>query len=385
MLALSDVQAVYLAACLVYGVPQLRALALSLLEALLGCLYLGFQSLLLLLQLFKSLKSCLALLLKSLLRLLGAVDVLLGCLHCLVAVLYIVLENGDSRLHLGSGLLLLQHLAAKLVSAHGALLHLPYAVGYLLLLALYVVLNVLVFILADEYLAFKLVKLNLHLVKSADPDGYLQTLALLRQLDELLRLLGLYPQRLYSALQLGEYVSEPEQVLLCGGELSLRFQLLVAEFGYSCRLLEDVAALGALGAYYLGDTSLSDYGVAVTSQTCVHEQLVDVLQSAGLAVDEVLALAAPVQLTGYADLVPHVGKGLVGVVYIQRNLRKAHRLPCHGTRKDYVLHLVSSEGLGGLLTQYPAHRVADIALAASVRSHDCGKSLVKGKAYLVGK
>ena len=112
MLALSDVQAVYLAACLVNGVAQLRALALSLLEALLCCLYLGFQSLLLLLQLFKSLKSCLALLLKSLLCLLGAVDILLGCLHCLVAVLYIVLENGDSRLHPGSGLLLLQHLAA---------------------------------------------------------------------------------------------------------------------------------------------------------------------------------------------------------------------------------------------------------------------------------
>ena len=134
-----------------------------------------------------------------------------------------------AKLELKRTVLLFQHFAAELIGAHGAFLHLAYTVCYFLLLTLNVVFNVLVLVLADEYLAFQFVKLSLHLVKLCHPDGYFKLFALFRKLYELLCLLRLYTQLFYSAFKLGEYIRQTKQVFLCGCELSLSFKLLVSE------------------------------------------------------------------------------------------------------------------------------------------------------------
>ena len=139
-------------------------------------------------------------------------------------------------------------------------------------------------------------------VERLHPDGNLRALELVAQAEILLRRLGLLAQGLDLQLQLIDLVVDAQEVFLRAGELALRLLLAVAVARDAGRFLKDLAALVALAGNDLGDATLPDDRVPVAAEAGVHEQLVDIAQAAGLAVDIIFALSAAVIAAGDHDL-----------------------------------------------------------------------------------
>ena len=76
---------------------------------------------------------------------------------------------------------------------------------------------------------------------------------------------------------------------------------------------------------------------------------------------------------------------MIGVIQGNGHIGKALGFSQLRARKDNILHGSASQLLGPLFTEYPAHCVGDIALAASVRPHNAGNAIVELKQDLVGK
>ena len=201
------------------------------------------------------------------------------------------------------------------------------------------------------------------LVKGVQPYGHLhlfQLFLIIQIFDSLFRLLL---QRLQLDLQLGDLVADAQQVVLRVGKLALRFLLAVAILGNARRLLKDLPAVAALDGQYLVDlvnTALSDIGIALPAKAGVHEQLMDVTQSGGLAVDVIFAVAGTVVPAGDHHLVGIVSQGAVGIVQGQGSLGKAHGSTLQCTAKNHVLHLSAPQGLGTLLAHDPQNGIGDI-------------------------
>ncbi len=152
----------------------------------------------------------------------------------------------------------------------------------------------------------------------------------------------------------------------------------MAEFGNARRLLEDLTPVGAAGGEDLVDAALAHDGVALPAQARIHEQLVDVLETDGLLIDIVFALAAAVVTAGDHDLAAvDGGEHLRAVVQHQRHLGEAHGAPLLGAAEDHVLHFVPAEASGGLFPHDPADSIRNIGLTGTVRTHDGGDALAK--------
>ena len=206
------------------------------------------------------------------------------------------------------------------------------------------------------------------------------------KLHILLCLFRLLPERFHTRFQFHDDILETHQVFLCSIQLALRLLLFIAELGDTCRLLKNIPAVGAFGADDLSDASLSDDGIAVTSHTGIHKEFRHILQTDIFAVDAVLTVTTAVQLSGNTDYSTIGISQFAGlVVDLQRNCRKAHCFPGLCAGENNVLHLVATERLGRLFPQHPAHRIADVALAAAVGSHYGGQTLVKVQLDLIGK
>ena len=196
---------------------------------------------------------------------------------------------------------------------------------------------------------------------------------------------GLFLQRANLIFQLGDDIPDAHQIFLAGVELALTLLLAVAELGDTGGLFEYLAPVGTLDRQNLVDAALSDDRIAVPSQAGVHEQLMDVLQSDGLAVQEEIALSAAVVPAGDHDLAVFHRQTAVGIVHHQRDLTETQRISPGGTAENNVLHLAAPEGLGTLLTQHPADGIHDVGLAAAIGAHDGGDTPSELHDGLVGK
>ena len=108
------------------------------------------------------------------------------------------------------------------------------------------------------------------------------------------RLGRLAPQAADLAADLADHVGDAGQVLVGERELAQGLPALALVLGDAGRLLEDGAPLLGLGREDLVDLALGHDRVARPADARVHEELVDVLQAAGLAVEKVLALPVAV-------------------------------------------------------------------------------------------
>ena len=149
--------------------------------------------------------------------------------------------------------------------------------------------------------------------------------------------------------------------------------------------LKDAPALGALGGQDFINLALADDGVALSPQAGVHEQLVDVPEAAGAAVDIVLAVPAAVEPAGDHDLLLLQGEAVLSVVQHQGHLGVAHGLALLGACEDHVLHLAAPQSLGGLLPHDPTDGVGDIRFSAPVGADHGGDGLVEGEPGLLGE
>ena len=222
-------------------------------------------------------------------------------------------------------------------------------------------------------------------LQGIQPHGDLQPLQLVPQHQELSGPLTLLPQGLHLELQLGDLVVDPDQVLVRMGQLPLCLLLPVAVARDAGGLLKDLPAVGALDGEDLVDLALADDGVALPAQAGVHEQLVDVLEADGAAVDIVLALPGAVIPPGHHDLALIHGKDVAGVVQDEGHLGIPRLAALSSAAEDHILHLPSPQGPGGLLPHDPADGVGDIGFSAAVWPYDGGDVLPKGEHRLVRK
>ena len=184
--------------------------------------------------------------------------------------------------------------------------------------------------------------------------------------------LGLPAQRLELAAQLGGEVVEPVEVGLHRVELADRLLFALAVLEDAGRLLDERAAVLGLGVQHRVEPALADDDVHLAADAGVGEQLLDVEQAAGVAVDLVLALAGAEHPAGDRDLGVVDRQGAVAVVDRERHLGAAQRRPAGGAGEDDVLHLAAAQRLGALLAEHPGDGVDDVGLAGAVRAHHTG-------------
>src|SRR5262249_8000647 len=137
-------------------------------------------------------------------------------------------------------------------------------------------------------------------------------------------------------------------------------------------LLEDGAPLLRGGLQQHIDTALLDDAVGVGAGAGAEEELLDVLEAAGLAVDEVLALAGAVDAARDLHLASVGGQDVLGGVEDHRHLGQAEAAAAGGAVEDDVRHLAAAQRLRALLAQYPLHTVYNITFAGAVRPDDAG-------------
>src|SRR5690606_14425342 len=118
------------------------------------------------------------------------------------------------------------------------------------------------------------------------------------------RLGGLALQAAALLLDLVDDVVDAREVLLRRLELQLGGPAARLVLRDARRLFDQRPAIGRTRGQDPPDLALLDDGVGLRAEARVHQQLVDVLQTALLAVDQVLALARAIQPPDQFDLAP---------------------------------------------------------------------------------
>ncbi|CDN45251.1 hypothetical protein BN871_GX_00030 [Paenibacillus sp. P22] len=233
-------------------------------------------------------------------------------------------------------------------------------------------------LLAENFeLGVVLVPALMHLIDLMDVQADLAALELFLERLELDRPLRLLPQRLDLILQLRDEVVDAQQVALGVVQLALGFPLAGFVLHDAGGFLENAAPVLRTRAEDFLDAALPDDGIGFLADARIHEQLRNILEPAGLAVDHIFAVAAPVHAPGHRHLLMLERQRAVGVVQRQRDLAVIDRLAGVASGEDDVFHLAAAEALGALLAEHPPDAVGNIALAAAVRPDDGGNAANK--------
>ena len=158
---------------------------------------------------------------------------------------------------------------------------------------------------------------------------------------------------------------------------ALRLELARLVLDDAGGLLKDLPAILGLLRKDFVDAPLSDQGIAVLADAGIPEEVDDVAQAAGGAVDLVLALAAAVDAPRDGDLGEVDRQRLVRIVEHERHLAEREAAALLGAVEDDVLHFRAAQRLGALLAEHPSDGVGDVRLAAAVRADDAGDAAVK--------
>ncbi len=170
------------------------------------------------------------------------------------------------------------------------------------------------------------------------------------------------------------------EVLFGRNEFALRLAFTSFELRDAGRFFDQHAAIFRLRGDHLTDRVLLDDREAFCTRARIHEDLLDVAQTRGLFVDQVLGLARPVQTSSDHDfgMLEVLDRERSAVVLeSQRNFAHTHRRVAFGSREDHIFHRRSAEMLRGHLTHHPNERVDDVRLAATVRTDDAGDAGVE--------
>ena len=252
-------------------------------------------------------------------------------------------------------------------------------------------------------------------------------------------------QRAALFLDLEHDVIDARQVQLRRFELQLRRPAAGLVVGDAGGFLDQLAAVGRTRAQNEPDLALLDDRVRLGAQARIHQQIVDVAQTAHLTVDQVFAVARAIQPPRDFDLARDRLDDFLGAQLRRRELhRQAGRtigvampmavsvavpvavvpvavvtialvaVPAfsgkrrpddilqHSTEaqpdlggrgrfarvaavEDHVFHALAAQALRALLAHHPGDGVGDVALAASVRADDGRHALVEGELRAVGK
>src|ERR1019366_5963472 len=197
---------------------------------------------------------------------------------------------------------------------------------------------------------------------------------------------GLPLERIHLPRDFLQDVVDARQVLLGALQLGFGQTLPGLELGNPGRLFDHRAPVLRLGTQNLPDAPLLDDGVAFRAQAGAHEQVLDIAQAGGTAVDQVFAFPGTVQPARDGDVrvlrrVPafHRLKLVHRIFLVQFRIHQRHghvghaeRFAVARPREDHVFHAGPAQALGRLFAQHPTDGIADVALAAAVGADNGG-------------
>ena len=111
----------------------------------------------------------------------------------------------------------------------------------------------------------------------------------------------------------------------------------------------------------------------------------DVLESAGRAIDQILRLAVAKDAAGDADFVPLDSQLLLALGKSHGDLGHIVRLARVGAIENDIGHLAATEGLCRLLTKHPPDGVKHVRFATTVRADNGCHPAMEPQGGLGGK
>ena len=192
-------------------------------------------------------------------------------------------------------------------------------------------------------------------------------------------------QRVHAALLFGEHVGYAEQVRLGVFEFAQRVLLLALEFRDAGRFLEHRAAFLGFRGKDLVDLALRHDRVGGAADAGIHEQVVDVAQTAERSIQSVFGAPVTEDPAGDGDLVEIDFERLLAIRHRQRDLRHAERLAFFRAVKNDICHLAAAQGFRGSLAEHPADGVHDVGFSATIRADDARDALGEFEHGLVGE
>ena len=229
--------------------------------------------------------------------------------------------------------------------------------------------------LGDQLLQFALVVVELGeaqgvvaVVVGGRPGPQLLQLGMM--FAKLRRLRRLGAGRHQPGLDLLHNVGQAKQVLRDPFELALGFDLADLVAADARRLFKHDPAGGVARLQQLVHAPLLDDAVGGGPGTGPQEQVADVLEPGGRAVDEVLGFATAVDPPPNHHLVAVELQDPPRVVEGELGLGEASGLAAGRAVEDDVGHLFATEALGALVAQDPLDGIDDVALARAIRADD---------------
>ena len=177
------------------------------------------------------------------------------------------------------------------------------------------------------------------------------------------------------ALDLEDDVGDPQQVLVRRVDLAQRLGLVLLIARDPGGFLHEITPLFRAGLGDDADVPLLDHRVGTGAQPAAEEKVVNVLETAGLLVQQVGAFARAVEAPGdvdFGEVAQLLGCAAVVVRQRERDLRHPQGRLAVGTGEDHVFHRLPAQLLDALLPHHPTDGVDDVALAAAVGAHDGG-------------
>ncbi|CAB4847318.1 unannotated protein [freshwater metagenome] len=142
-------------------------------------------------------------------------------------------------------------------------------------------------------------------------------------------------------------------------------------------LLDEPAALLRRGRQDGVELTLADDDVHLSADPGVGQELLDIEQPAGRAVDGVLRATVAEHRPRDRDLGVLDGECAVGVVDREEYLGPSQRRAAGGAGEDDIFHLAAAKALGTLFTHHPCDGVDDIGLARAIGPDDTGDALLE--------
>ena len=161
---------------------------------------------------------------------------------------------------------------------------------------------------------------------------------------------------------------------MCPFELSLRNQLAAFVFARARRLLDDESPFLGLRVDNFVYPSLFHDGVGLVSHSCPEKEINYIFKAARDFVDGVFRLSRAEEPAGDHDLGEAVvlrRAPAVLVVEYQRGLCHPGWCKALAAVEDQILHQMTAEVAGALLSHHPSQGINDVGLTAAVGADDC--------------
>ena len=199
------------------------------------------------------------------------------------------------------------------------------------------------------------------------------------------RRVGLTLQRRELAAHLAEEVVEPKQVAFGALQPALGPLAPLPELQDPGGFLDDAATVFGPRVEHRVELTLPDDHVLLPADPGVGEQVLDVEQPAGRAVELVLGVTLAEQRAGDRDLGELDREQRGRVVDRERHLGPPQRGAVGRAREDDVVHLAAAERARPLGAEHPRHRVDEVRLPGPVRAHHHGHAGLELEGRLVGE